>query len=133
MITIPGLENYFGGKGASGTYQTIINEIPPHDNYIEPFLGAGNILRRKLPAKSINKGLDLDKNIIDIWDKYAPGNFDIKQGDGIMLLNSLAAGNHLFINRNVVETFTTVFYHLTSFGGYYHSKSANNVQSFFCS
>jgi len=96
MITIPGLENYFGGKGASGTYQTIINEIPPHDNYIEPFLGAGNILRRKLPAKSINKGLDLDKNIIDIWDKYAPGNFDIKQGDGIMLLNSLAAGNHLF-------------------------------------
>ena len=34
-------ESYPGGKGSSGTYQNIINQIPEHDVYIEPFLGAG--------------------------------------------------------------------------------------------
>ncbi len=45
------MENYLGSKGASGLYQAIINLMPPHDTYIEPFLGAGGILRRKAPAQ----------------------------------------------------------------------------------
>ncbi len=54
---------YFGGKEASGTYQRIINMIPPHKTYIEPFLGGGAIWRLKKPAeKSIV--LDLDEDAI---------------------------------------------------------------------
>ena len=40
---------YPGGKGGAGVYQTIINNIPPHDTYIETHLGSfageGEILR----------------------------------------------------------------------------------------
>jgi hypothetical protein len=32
--------SYPGGKGGSGVYQTIINQQPPHEVYIEPFLAA---------------------------------------------------------------------------------------------
>jgi len=28
---------YPGGKNSAGTYQRIINQIPPHNVYIEPF------------------------------------------------------------------------------------------------
>lgn len=44
------MNNYPGGKNGSGTFQTIINQIPPHDLYIEAFAGLGAILRRKKPA-----------------------------------------------------------------------------------
>lgn len=45
---------YPGGKGGAGVYQTIINNIPPHDTYIETHLGGGNILSASgpLPAAS---------------------------------------------------------------------------------
>lgn len=41
---------YPGGKGAEGTAQTIINQQPPHDTYIEPFAGHAAIARAKRPA-----------------------------------------------------------------------------------
>lgn len=43
---------YPGGKGGAGVYQTIINLMPPHCVYIEPFVGGGNIYLRKWPAAS---------------------------------------------------------------------------------
>lgn len=46
---------YPGGKG--GCYQQIINLIPPHDVYIEAFLGSGVIMKMKSPA-GINIGID---------------------------------------------------------------------------
>lgn len=48
---------YLGGKSQSGTYQRIINLIPPHDVYIEPFLGSGAIARMKKPAR-VSFGVD---------------------------------------------------------------------------
>ena len=42
--------NYAGGKNSSGAYQNIINLIPPHKIYIEPFLGSGAVWRNKKPA-----------------------------------------------------------------------------------
>lgn len=42
---------YFGGKNGSGTYQTIINQIPPHDLYVEAFAGSGSIYRLKKDAQ----------------------------------------------------------------------------------
>jgi len=41
---------YPGGKDAAGVYQRIINLMPPHSLYVEPFLGGGAIMRRKRPA-----------------------------------------------------------------------------------
>jgi len=52
---------YPGGKNGAGIYQRIINLMPPHDVYIEPFLGGAAIMRLKLPAR-LNIGVDLDPN-----------------------------------------------------------------------
>ena len=41
---------YPGGKRGAGVYQTIINLMPPHDVYIEPFWGGGAIKRQKRPG-----------------------------------------------------------------------------------
>jgi DNA adenine methylase len=55
---------YPGGKSGSGVYQTIINQMPPHQVYIEPFLGSGAVLFRKAPAL-VTKGVDADPRAIE--------------------------------------------------------------------
>jgi len=50
---------YPGGKAGAGVYQAIINQIPPHQVYVEPFLGAGAVMLRKRPAAR-NIGVELD-------------------------------------------------------------------------
>lgn len=40
-------KNYFGGKEGNGVYQTIINHIPPHSYYYEPFAGNATVFRFK--------------------------------------------------------------------------------------
>ncbi len=50
---------YPGGKAGAGVVHRIINLIPPHDVYIEPFLGDAAVMRAKRPAR-LNIGLDLD-------------------------------------------------------------------------
>ncbi|SDG72572.1 hypothetical protein SAMN04487996_12285 [Dyadobacter soli] len=55
--------SYFGGKSGSGTYQTIINQIPPHTTYVEGFAGMAGIFRRKLPAKE-SLLVEVDKETI---------------------------------------------------------------------
>lgn len=96
MIKVKGLENYYGGKGGSGTYQTIINYIPPHDIYIEPFLGSGVIMRYKLPAPLNNIGIDLDAQVTYLWNQTIKEqqltSFDITDGDGIEFLLKLKTG-----------------------------------------
>lgn len=56
---------YPGGKNGGGAYQTLINLMPPHSVYIEPFLGSGAVMRMKRPAK-VNIGLDLDGEALAI-------------------------------------------------------------------
>lgn len=48
---------YIGGKSQAGVYQRIINLLPPHRVYLEPFLGGGAILRLKRPAE-VSIGVD---------------------------------------------------------------------------
>jgi DNA adenine methylase len=50
---------YPGGKAGSGVAQLIINQMPPHVEYVEAFLGGGAVLRAKRPAL-VNVGVDLD-------------------------------------------------------------------------
>jgi hypothetical protein len=68
--------SYPGGKSGAGVYQTIINLMPPHRVYIEPFLGGGAIMRLKRPA-ALNIGIDLDPNVISKWEY-----FNAETGDG---------------------------------------------------
>src|SRR6266567_8642159 len=42
--------NSFGSKAGAGVWQTIINQIPPHDLFIEAFAGSATISRLKRPA-----------------------------------------------------------------------------------
>ncbi len=43
--------SYPGGKAGAGVYQTIINQIPPHRVYIEPFTGGAAIAKFKAAAE----------------------------------------------------------------------------------
>lgn len=56
--------SYFGGKGQDGVYQKLINQIPPHDIYVEAFFGGGSIMRRKRPALK-NIGYELCEDAIN--------------------------------------------------------------------
>lgn len=78
------LETYPGAKGGSGVYQTIINLMPPHRVYIEPFLGFGRVMRAKLPADR-NIGIDLDAAIIAQTKKLLP-SAELASGDGVAFL-----------------------------------------------
>jgi DNA adenine methylase len=59
--------SYLGAKSGSGAYQAIISQFPPHDVYIDPFLGSGAIMRLKPPAL-LSFGLDLDAGCIAAFD-----------------------------------------------------------------
>ncbi|MFL1616184.1 DNA adenine methylase [Acinetobacter baumannii] len=65
------IKNYLGAKTGSGVYQAIINLIPPHDTYIELFLGTGAVLARK--ARSIREiGIDLNNDCIEAFRDEHP-------------------------------------------------------------
>ncbi len=61
-------DTYFGGKSGSGVAQQIINELRPHDVYIEPFLGNGSVYRYKKAAR-INILNDLDPLVVERWSR----------------------------------------------------------------
>ncbi|EOI6866759.1 DNA adenine methylase [Yersinia enterocolitica] len=50
---------YLGSKAASGAYQAIISQMPPHDTYIETHLGGGAVMLKKPPAAN-SIGIDID-------------------------------------------------------------------------
>jgi DNA adenine methylase len=60
----PGQMEYPGGKNGAGVYQRIINLMPPHRVYIEPFLGSGAIMRLKRPAE-FNIGVEIDGGALE--------------------------------------------------------------------
>jgi hypothetical protein len=54
---------YPGGKNGAGVWQQILNQMPPHSVFIEPFLGSGALMRRKRPAL-LNIGIDRDRRAL---------------------------------------------------------------------
>jgi DNA adenine methylase len=98
------VNNYPGGKNGSGTFQTIINEIPPHDLYVEAFAGSGAILRRIKPAH-VTIAIDDDAAACEGLKDVLPGLIVIN-GDATRLLRGLLrsyiakygfAGSRIFI------------------------------------
>lgn len=81
---------YPGGKNGAGVYQTIINLMPPHTTYIEPFLGGGAIMRLKRPAL-VNIGIDLDPGAI--------GNCS----GAVRIAHPDEFGRYRFLRRDAIE------------------------------
>jgi DNA adenine methylase len=79
---------YDGGKNQGGVYHTIINQIPPHKVYIEPFLGSGAIIRNKRPAQ-INIGIELDHAVINAF--HASAGYAVINSCAISCLKMICA------------------------------------------
>jgi len=108
------MRTYPGGKNGSGVWQRIISQQPPHDEYIEPFLGSGAVLRRKLPARA-TVGVDVDPHVakqwLESWREWLPGctaagsaaaggggpMFQMIEGDGVSYLQGRMFGPRTLI------------------------------------
>lgn len=82
--------NYPGGKAK--TFQHVINLMPPHKVYIEPFLGAGSVIRSKKPA-SLDIGIDLDNRITSNQEIFHE-TIKLINEDGISFLESYNFEGH---------------------------------------
>jgi hypothetical protein len=80
------LFRYPGSKSGAGIYQSIINEIPPHEVYIEAFLGSGSIMRLKRPAARGNIGIDVDASVVAAMGSAFP-DLDLICVDAISYLH----------------------------------------------
>ena len=86
---------YPGGKNGAGVYQQLINLMPPHHTYVEPFLGGGAILRLKKPAQR-NIGIDIDADALEAFRSTTPpelaslpaASLKLMVGSGIEFLRS---------------------------------------------
>ncbi|HFS7358554.1 DNA adenine methylase [Enterobacter roggenkampii] len=87
--------SYLGSKAASGVYQKIIAEMPPHDTYIETHLGGGAVMLRKPPAK-VSWGIDIDPLTIEAFNQSNHEFLD-------------ALGDSLFIDVGDAVTFLDRF------------------------
>ncbi|HBZ9067858.1 TPA: DNA adenine methylase [Citrobacter freundii] len=83
--------SYLGSKAASGVYQKIIAEMPPHDTYIETHLGSGAVMFYKpLAARTI--GIDVDESAFKLtrnrWSEMGetPPLLHLYHGDAVGFL-----------------------------------------------
>jgi site-specific DNA-adenine methylase len=89
-------KSYNGGKESDGTYQKIINIMPPHDIYIEAFLGNGAIFRKKKNAFVSSIGIDLDTAVIEQWIKLNCLSITLINTDAILWLEHFATMASIF-------------------------------------
>lgn len=85
------LKNWIGAKGGAGVFQTIINNMPPHSQYIEAFVGSGQVLMRKKPATSTIV-IDADAAVCSCW--YGRPGITVIHGDAVPWLERYALGEH---------------------------------------
>ena len=97
---------YPGGKNGSGVYQQIINLIPPHDTYIEPFLGSGTIMRLIRPARA-SIGIDIDADVIAELRQSQTPDLTLIATDGIKYLEETLFFPDTFIYCDPPYLFST--------------------------
>lgn len=76
---------YLGSKAASGAYQAIIGLMPPHDVYIEAFLGSGAVINNKPPALR-NIGIEISRSTIDKF--IYPADVELHCADALDLIDN---------------------------------------------
>ena len=96
------IHHYPGGKAGDGVYQTIINQIPPHDVYIEAFAGGGAILRKKRPARVSSIAIEIDAGPAAALSELEIPGLTVMIGDAISLVpaciaNSGVAAGKVFV------------------------------------
>lgn len=79
-----------------GVAQWIINQIPPHRVYIEPFLGGGAVLRLKAPARS-SIAIESDARALAAWKGFRLPDLRIIHGDAISWLEKFQPAGDEFI------------------------------------
>jgi site-specific DNA-adenine methylase len=79
------MSTYPGGKNGAGVYQKLICQMPPHDVYIEPFLGGGAVMRLKKPARS-SIGIDADEDVLIAFPSDAISNLRLVHADALAWL-----------------------------------------------
>ena len=91
MIKVKGYEHYFGGKSGGGTFQILINHIPPHDVFYSLFLGNCGVTRHIRPAQQ-NILCDLDIDVVAAWDMVIGDhwNYRISNTSAFDILAALA-------------------------------------------
>jgi DNA adenine methylase len=81
-----GAKNFVGSKNGAGVKQWIINLMPAHRIYVEPFLGKGAVLRAKKPAAG-TVGIDCDgSTIFDYWRQHSQPGLATVHGDALEIL-----------------------------------------------
>ncbi len=76
---------YRGGKGS--LFRQLINLIPHHETYIEPYLGMGAVMRNKLPAvRSI--GVEVDPLVAGQWRGDEVTNLSVINTDALSFLRA---------------------------------------------
>lgn len=75
--------SYLGSKGGEGVWQRIVGSMPPHDVYIEAFLGSGVVMKRK-PSSVVSIGIDIDPSTVAAFDHTA--GVEIIHGDAFEYL-----------------------------------------------
>jgi DNA adenine methylase len=79
--------SYDGGKGGMGVWQWIINNMPPHEIYVEPFLGDGAIMRHKRPARR-SIGVEINPAVVaERWQGHGIPGAVIICGDAIKAID----------------------------------------------
>lgn len=101
MIKVNGYSGYNGGKSGSGTWQTLINHVPPHKFYVCGCLGNCGLTRHIKPAQNgwLN---DIDFSVIENWRLSAlPFGYELNSSPVIELLRDIEEtwfiGNDTFI------------------------------------
>ena len=82
--------HYPGGKAK--TFHHVVNLIPPHKVYIEPFLGLGSVMKAKKRAQ-VEFGVDLDKRALKLSNLKNAG-VRLIHDDGISFLKSFPFEGH---------------------------------------
>ena len=80
--------HYPGGKNCAGTYQTIINQIPPHAVFIELFAGSAAITRHKRPAAETIL-VDRDPEALEMLRGHCPPGTSLDNADALEVLRAL--------------------------------------------
>jgi DNA adenine methylase len=93
--------SYYGGKGAAGVHQILINQVTPHDTLVIPFAGHCTLARKIHPAKNLILN-DIDSNVFSWWHNYKTDEEkEIRRGCGIGMVKSIRWGieNGIYIDR----------------------------------
>lgn len=83
------LGRYYGGKNAAGTYHRIIDLMPAHWHYAEPYAGSAALFRRK-PIARQSYLIDADPEVAKYWRKASPSGTIVECGDATRWLKRMA-------------------------------------------